>query len=66
MSKPSTALWFMYAKGYLKSWNWIIVTMVVPTIMSVILYLAMLSTNPNVIKKADVYDFATTLPDKIL
>lgn len=58
----SKALWKMYRLGYLASWRWLIVICVVPTILSAIMYLSLLSKLPNDVTNAKTFQFATELP----
>lgn len=55
----------MYGLGYLASWRWIIVICIVPTILSAIMYLALLSKLPTNVTTAKTFQFATELPSKL-
>lgn len=59
-------LWRLFARGYLKSYPWVIVMLVVPSTMSLVLYLSLLSKNPGVVDRAGVFDFAERLPGALL
>lgn len=55
----------MYGLGYLASWRWLIVICTVPTILSLVMYLSLLSKLPGKVTSAKTFEFATELPAKL-